>query len=217
MKKCIAIISVVISLIALDVEAGSNYLGFRGGVNVAKLSTETNSDLESVTGAIGGISGVFELTPWLSFQPELLYGLRGSKGKIELDSRGVSSAVGEVTLKYLELPILLRVHLPIKWPVKPYLVGGAALAANLSAYATGTAGSYEPVNDEKIDGLVKDGDLELIVGGGIQYGLPFFRVEASVRHTKGLLDVEERVSDLIVKNNVWSVMVSVLFDIGGGD
>jgi hypothetical protein len=217
MTKCIAVTLVIISLVALDVKAESNVVGFRGGSNFAKLSTETAGDLESVTGAIAGISGVFELTPWLAFQPELLYGVRGSKGKIELNSRGVTSVEGEVKLKYLELPLLLRIHPPVNWPVIPYVVGGTALAANLSAYATGTAmGLGAPVTDDKIDKLVTDGDLELIIGGGVQIWLRYFRVEASARYTKGLLDVDERVSALTLKNNVWSVMVSLLFDVGGG-
>lgn len=205
------------SLVAADVKAESSFIGLRGGSNFARLSTETPGDLERVTGFVGGISGVFELTPWLAFQPELLYSVRGAKGTIELNSGGVSSVEGEVTLKYVELPLLLRIIAPADWPVLPYLIGGTALAANLSAYANGTVeGLGLSVTDERIDELVTDSDWELIIGGGVQIWLRYFRVEASARYTKGLLDVDEQISVLTLKNDVWSVMLSLLIEVGGG-
>jgi hypothetical protein len=203
---------IVSSVFLTSVRAGNHYTGFQGGWNSSTFSEDANATIEGANNYTAGVIGVFSLTPWLAFQPEAMYSVRGASGIAEYGSYFGGTVEGSVELKYLEMPLLLRFMYPNSRDLVPHIVVGPAIAANLSAEATGMWGS-RPV-DGDISKVVTDGDLELVLGGGVDFGVSIVRISFDARYTYGLLSVDNsnRLPDL--KNRVWTITAAVLFNVG---
>lgn len=102
---------------------------------------------------------------------------------------------------------------PIWHTLTPHLFAGPAVAANFTAEADGTWGSRPITGD--IQRVATDGDLGLVIGGGVDFGLGTSRVSLDLRYTHGLLSVDatNRLPEL--KNRVWTVSAAILFPVGG--
>ena len=198
--------------------AGSNYVGFRGGVTWSTLKGDESADVSSVTRGVGGIAGVFGLTSWLYFQPELLWVGKGTEGTIPIRRFfGEDAVTGHVALNYLEIPLLLR-FVPVlddRWC--PYLYGGPGVAANLSAEADGSFADGTPAPippDGNIDDIITDGDLLLIAGIGLDIRVKRLLFELDGRYESGLLTVEESRFSPNPKNRTWMISGGLLFTLG---
>ena len=202
----------VTSCFVARAQAGSHFMGFQGGANVSTFSTEEDATMESTNGYALGIIGVFRLTPWLAFQPEAIYTTKGAKGSASWSSRSYDSVEGSVQLGYLELPLLLRIMVPIWRTLTPHVFAGPAVAANFTAEAEGTWGTRPITGD--IQRAATDGDLGLVVGGGVDFGLGTSRVSLDIRYTHGLLSVDETCRLPELKNRVWTVSAAILFPVG---
>ena len=213
----IILLALVVSFCASRVMAGSNYAGFRGGVNQSTLKGDDPADVEAITRPMGGFVGLFGLTHWLSFQCELLWSGRGTKGTIPIQFFGQEAVVGTVELNYLEIPLLLRFtpRLNDRW--RPYLCAGPGVAANLSAKASGTFGSGDPLPisaSDGIDEIVTDGDLLLMAGLGLDVALKHMTLELDTRYSKGLLSVDESRLTVDPKNRAWTFSLALLLPLG---
>ena len=193
-------------------QAGRHFMGFQGGANVSTFSTEEDASIESTNGYALGIIGVFRLTPWLAFQPEATYTTKGARGSASWSSRSNDSIEGSVELGYLELPLLLRIMVPAWQTLTPHVFAGPAVAANFTAKAEGTWGTRPFTGD--IQSAATDGDLGLVIGGGVDFGLRTSRISLDIRYTHGLLPVDETNRLPELKNRVWTVSAAILFPVG---
>ena len=130
-----------------NVKANRHYMGIQGGMNISKLSQPDNSSIESINNYLFGVTGIFSINQWMSFQPEVIYTVKGAKGNAIYGSNSSGSIEGTATLKYLELPLLFRFMYPNSSNVIPHVFVGPALATNMSAEAKGMWGS-RPVNGD---------------------------------------------------------------------
>jgi hypothetical protein len=195
-------------------QAGTHYAGFRAGVNVSTLKGDEPADLESVQRPLAGFVGVFELTPWLAFQPEVLWSGKGARGDLPIRFGSITSVKGELTLDYLELPLLLRFRTKPFGRWRPYASGGPGVAANLAADVDVeeiTGGSISPTSIAQVERIITDGDLFLVAGAGIGVSFGQLVLEGDARYSAGLLSVEETGRSVDPKNRTWAFSLAVLF------
>lgn len=178
----IAVIGLAGQALALPIGPSAG-IGIKGGLNLAKASdlealasgTEFSNDVK--TGFAGGAFARFAFGP-LNAQIEGLYSVKGNKG-----TALVGGTEWETKLAYFEIPLLLKMELPLP-ALAPYLYVGPSLGFLLKGEAKNTA-----VSDEWID--VKDDmkstEWSLALGGGVR----MLKFHADVRYTMGLTELLE--------------------------
>jgi hypothetical protein len=225
----IVLIAVMSMLIALPASSQIFGIGVKGGVNFATLrgdflldvdEFQLDTDLKNSTGFIIGASFRTSLLPFISLQPEILYTEKGAKFEESMMipvNGGTANAAVEATidLKYLEVPLLVRAGLPVPG-FSPFVYLGPAIAFNLSADFTMEASvmGFSMKESEDIKDEIKDIDYGLVVGGGLEFGLPLLKLHVEARYTMGLTNVVDNGDmngDIDLKNGVFSLMVGVTF------
>jgi hypothetical protein len=195
--------------------ANDYYLGLRGGANLATLRGDEPASLDWVSHPVVGVVAVFRLTRWILFQPEVLYSSKGATGQVPVRFFGATGLSGSVELNYLEIPILLRVSPPLTGRIVPYVCGGPSVAANLSAYSDATflveSGPVPMSFPERIDNVVTDGDLGLVLGGGVDFDAGWAVFEFDARYTHGLIAVDETRFSIDPRNRTWGFTLGLLF------
>ena len=169
-------------------------LGVKGGATFSTVSLEDEQDLElDHLTAFGG--GAFLSIPLggLYLQPEVLWvhkGARLSEG--DLDELEI-----DLTLSYLEVPVLLVVPIGGGVGTSPYIFGGGAVSweTDCTFEAESEVGELEVDCDEgeeaDLELLRKDMDYSAVFGGGLRIptGSGAFLIEG--RYTLGLTDLND--------------------------
>ena len=101
---------------AADAQAQGMEIGFKLGAAITKPSFDPDFDAESITTFGGGGHLRLGLSPSISLQPELLFMRKGYKAT-ELGTEF------ELNLDYAEIPVLLRIDVPMA-AVRPFVYAG---------------------------------------------------------------------------------------------
>jgi len=135
-------------------------------------------DTSSKTGLVAGGFVQFAFSERLSFQPELLFVMKG----VKLDE---AANGGTVTAKvnYMEFPLLVRYSAAIGNGLSAYALVGPTFGLKASSSAQVDAPSKTV--DLDIDGAIRSFEVGLAFGGGVERG-PYL-LEA--RFTLGLNDI----------------------------
>ena len=176
--------------------------GLKAGMNIANVHGDDviGPYYESKMGFCAGGFITFKVANIIAIQPEILYTQKGTKWEEEF--------VGETwkityNFNYLEIPVLLKVIMPIQGMIKPHLFVGPYFAYNL------TAKVKTRYNGLDFDEVIKDSDFGAVFGGGIDFGLPAGKIVFDARYSLGLTTIDEEGPD--VKNNVFSFMLGYAF------
>jgi len=238
-----ASVAVICASFLGSVSAADMSVGIKGAFNLASTWGEDELDLSGLSGLEdvglsvdmkkvmkpGLILGVFletRLTDNFSVQPEVMYTSKGMK--YEMDMMGIT-ATSAVNFSYLEIPVLLKLNLPLGVAV-PNIYAGPAVAFRIgtSGYAE-AAGTKENMDDESID-MIKENtsgfDFGLAMGGGCNFVAGPGAIVLDIRYTLGFLklmkltdemkDAGMESSDLPGnKNTALSFMIGYAFNIGG--
>lgn len=151
-----------------------------------------------------------DLTGPFSFQPEVLFAAKGHRIR-DKDAKPFTTSTGEIKLpaadrvvlvRYLEIPLLLRMSRRVKENTSVYLIGGPALALRRNAVIREVAdsGKLEAITD-----LVSGRDLSYIFGAGVQHR----RWLVDARFTRGMRDIAAKPAPLPVKTGAFSVLMGV--------
>jgi hypothetical protein len=144
----------------------------------------------------------------LSFQPEVLFVARGQRIR-DKDAPSITTAAGEVKLaaadrvmlvRYLEMPLLLRLSKRTHENTSLYLVGGPAFALLRNAVIREVADSGR---HEDIDDRVNGGNLSYVVGGGLQHR----RWLVDARIVRGIRNIAADPDAAPVKTSALSVLL----------
>ena len=185
--RCVWFFSVVLCM-ALSGSAGAQTFngGVKGGVAVASVPLagevfdqivgHTSRDSSSKVGVTGGGYVTFALVNRLSFQPEVLFVMKGVK--LNETAGGTLS----VRLHYLDVPLLMRFR-PTNSPRPAYLFGGPSFGIKLGSSAT--LETPARTSDVNIDLALKTLDLGFAFGGGVERGRYLFEA----RFTLGGTDI----------------------------
>lgn len=183
--------------------------GLKAGMNIANLHGDDVEGLgfESKMGFCAGGFITFKVANIVAIQPEVLYTQKGNKWEEEFNGE-----TWKVTfnLNYLEIPVLLKVIMPIQGMIKPHLFAGPYFAYNLTAKVKE---EYNGQSDEEdIDEYFKDTDFGTVFGGGIDFGLPVGKIVFDARYSLGLTSIDEPDDGTAdVKNDAFSFMLGYAF------
>jgi hypothetical protein len=227
MKRFIYVFALVFLSVCIVSPASAQILGIgvKGGLNFSTFSGDLAFDedefgidlpFKNKTGFVIGASFSKGLMPLLSLQPEILYIQKGAKvdESLTIPEVGTAGVEGSFDLAYLEVPLLLRAGLPVPG-LSPFVYAGPAVAFNLSAKAKldAVAGPFrESIIDEDIKDDIKNLDYGIVLGGGMQLGLPLIKLHIEARYTIGLTNIIDADDiDFELKNRAFSLMVGVTF------
>ncbi len=230
----------LVVLFVLSTTLSSYGNGFDYGIKISRniafiLGNYTNSaedirvDLDpklSYRFSIGGFAR-YHLTSALSIQPELLYTTKGGTFNEDVLIRGQQLRIdGDLTLRYIEVPVLLRLSSYLKRPPPPrYLppgytfngYTGLSFGYNTSARFSGDLrGDVFGVDfDEPFSSRVKDQfestDISLLFGTGMEYGRDsWFTLD--IRYAISIMDLgkDPDFTDRF-RNSSISVMIGIVF------
>lgn len=207
------LLPVAIALVAAAAPAGAVEGGFKVGLSVATLhgSLPTDGLVENSPklGFGGGAWLAIPLGPTLSVQPELNYVQKGtSLGSVELtDPGGITLGTIKVlaAVDYLEMPLLLRVSIPVGGSASPYFVGGPVAGFRLSQKI-------------KVSGIVsystdaaafRGTDFGAALGAGLELGHGPMRGTFETRYTLGLTPAGQDSYSTDAKNGDFMVTMGL--------
>ena len=154
----------------------------------------------------------FDLTGAFSFQPEVLFAAKGHRIR-DKDAQPFTDSTGQVKLpaadrvvlvRYLELPLLLRMSRQTHENTSVYLIGGPSIALRRNAVIREVADSGR---HEDIDDLVNGGNLSYIFGAGLQHR----RWLVDARFTRGMSNIATFGEPVAVKTGAFSVLMGARF------
>jgi hypothetical protein len=171
-----------------------------------------------VTNRFGVRAGVFvnrKLTSLLSVQPELYYIQKGTT----LEATGTDGGKLDLSLAYVEAPLLLRADFWAADTWHPFVVAGPSFAFRVQCRGTLTSDGYtgsgtcKELNDDPTTDLFVKSDIGTTVGIGATGTVARRLLMAQVRYGRGLRTIVNNPSaGLSPKNSVFSFIVG--FGIG---
>ncbi|MFH1219380.1 MAG: porin family protein [Candidatus Eisenbacteria bacterium] len=203
MRQLVAALALALVLVASQAfaaTAGTGY-GIKGGLSIASVHGD---DVESPDSRIVGCFGGFIEIPineMISFQPELLYAMKGAKY-----TEGDREWTWKLT--YIEIPMLFKINIPTSGAIDPFVAAGPEVAFKVSSKVEA---SDQLITIELDDEDVKGTDLGIIIGGGIGFPMMNHRAMLEARYDLGLTTIDNSAWEADVKNNVISVLVGVAF------
>jgi hypothetical protein len=167
-------------------------IGARVGVNFANASYSPDlaSGIEKsgVTGFKFGALAELGFIPMLALQIEPMYVQGGSEISGPLFSNGFQLVNGKITskLSYLEIPILLKLKIPIPGAVKPYAFAGPNIMFLLSSKETDEASGYPSEESDQKD-YTSSTNFALDFGAGVGFDIaPLITLIIDARYSLGL-------------------------------
>lgn len=176
-------------------QAQDTRFGLKGAgalyTTTASISAFGESIEEQSDSKTGFAAGLFIEKPFsdiFSGQIEALYVQKG--GKDDLAEADVED--GDLTLSYFDLPVMLKVHVPVDGNISPFVYGGGFAGYLFDAQAESGGVSVEDEGVELRD-LLADINYGLVVGAGISFG----SISIDARYDIGLANIFDSDSDLI--------------------
>ena len=186
-------------------EAGSRAFGVMGALTFSRFGGLDRDGYDrSRVWLTGGLFARFPLSPGLSLQPELLLAQKGAKH----EEPGFASGV---TITYVEVPVLLRLALPLRRPglaITPHLYGGGAFGFKVRcriSFISGVASSTQSCADGGFP--IKSTDLASMVGAGVDLG----PATVGARYELGLLNIGGDASNRDLKNRTFLLLIGWTF------
>ncbi len=162
-----------------QVEAQETRFGAKAGISLYSLTTSASGGGMSVSETsdmkLGFAVGAYAIIPFsdsFAFQPELMFVQKGGE-----ESNGGDV---EVTLNYLDIPLLARYTLPLDGNVVPYLNAGPVIGISLGGTES-FDGDSEDIED--LNGVV----FGVAIGGGVGFG----QFHVDLRYEFGVTDIIE--------------------------
>lgn len=205
--RVFAVVGVACMVMSGSAGAQTFDAGVKGGIAVTsvplagevfdQIADETSRDSSSKVGITGGAYIAFLLAPRLTFQPEVLFVMKGVK--LSETNGGTFSA----RIHYLDVPLLVRFRARANSQTPVYLFGGPNFGIKLGSSAKLEA----PGNTASLDvnPALKTLDLGFAVGGGFERGRYLFEG----RFTGGITDIANTSFPHpdALRNRTFSVMV----------
>ncbi|MEX1182821.1 MAG: porin family protein [Gemmatimonadota bacterium] len=196
----------VFAFAAADAEAQT--IGAKLGASFSTLSSDMeNEDIGSATGFAGGGFVRVGLGRF-GLQVELLSVSKGAS----FDGTGEDA---EISLEYVEIPVLLHVPLSLGTGFAPYVFGGPAVAFEVGC-------DFE-AGDISVDCDAEGAefferpstDIGLAAGGGLAFGMGPGAVLLEGRYTWGMTNLNDGPDEEEVKNRAGYVMLGYEIPLSG--
>jgi opacity protein-like surface antigen len=184
--------------------------GLKVGINSAKVSLASGDD-EGFTGRTGPVAGgsLYFRGERFGLQAEALYTVKGFA--VEETSDGTS---GNVEIRWLEVPVLLRAELMSEGSVRPYVVAGPTIAFKIDSKLTieqdGVSVNLSELEGEDLDESISSTDVGAAAGVGVQAKVGGLAIEVEGRYTLGFSNLDKDDNDTI-KSRTATLSVGVRF------
>ena len=167
--------------------------GLKGGINLAKLTNQTEADWR--LGFHAGLLSHIHVTPAFSLQPEVVYSSQGAEYEL---STGENL---KLKLNYVNIPLLLQYNFDNGFRLQ----GGPQIG-----FLTGVA---DKVGDVEINSVDSDdfNTVDFSIPLGISY-LSYSGFGVDARYNLGVTDVLKNNSGNAVRNSVFQFGLFYLFD-----
>jgi len=179
--------------------------GVKVGVNLTGLGGGDVRDTDWKTGfSVGGFL-TYRINNLITIQPEVL--LTKKKANSKKDVEG-GDWTYKLDLWYLEIPVLVKVAIPIKSSLNPSVFGGPCLALKISGKAKSEF--TEGVVDKVVGGL-ESYDFGFTLGADVEFTLGFFKrgkFSADVRYNLGLMKIN---TEKDIKTKAFTLMLGYNF------
>lgn len=201
-KNLTAICIAAVFAISFTIEAQAQQesrVGLKGGLTMysttASISALGFSEEETTESKMGFAAGLFiekSFSDIISGQIEGLYVQKGGKDELSEADAGLEVNDGNLTLSYIDVPAMLKFHIPLDAEVSPFVYGGgfAGYLLDASAEANGQSADDEGV---ELKDLLTDLNYGVILGAGVTFGA--FTLD--IRYDMGLANIFDKDSDLI--------------------
>ena len=197
-------------LLARIAFAGTWHAGARGGINLASFRGQL-ADVSHPEWLAGGIGGGFveaDLAPSLGVAVEVLYVRKGASYPVDVVGVDPSQPIGHfdahLVLEYVDVPLLMRVVLPGRGPVSPYVVAGPTFGFALR----GTFETWRSPNENLSDKL-KRLDVGATAGVGLRVAAGDARVDVEGRYATGFTDLWNLSNNLDSINQGFAITLAV--------
>ena len=176
-------------LVPLTAEA-QTAAGFRGGLRMSGL--DSGQETEGVNGfVVGGYFGV-GLSDRVALQLELAYGERGAEdvriGDNALDAEAQPS---DLSMRYLDIPVLLRTGFPGERFMPSFFVGpyaGFLLGCEITPEGGETRDCAEEGATERFS--PRSTEFGMVAGAGLDMAMGESTIFLDARYTLGLLSIQ---------------------------
>jgi hypothetical protein len=196
----------LIAALALPVPAFAQVsFGVSGGLSLASLTgDDVDDDLDGRTGFNAGAFVELPLADIIWLVPGLYYVQKGATS---------DGLVEEISIDYLELPLLLRVGVSDRDPVGINLFLGPTFALQLKCDFQ-VANITDECEDEAASDfdITKNFDVGLAVGGGLSFAVsPTISLLANAFWDLGLMSIDDSLAEQDIKNEAILLNVGFVF------
>jgi hypothetical protein len=197
MRRILLSIGLILAATLAPLSAGHAQLTFGGfaGVNFSNLDISDPAAVPS--SRTGGMFGGYIGTHMGRLFTIRLEGYWTRKGA-DVESSG--SPAESFKINYIEVPLILRVHIPLV-VIKPALYAGPAISFTTSCDSEVSGGPSVPCSDAGID--LKSTDFSGIIGAGVGVGPITLDVQYDFSFSNILED--DPTSNTEAKNKTWTV------------
>lgn len=188
-----------------DVLAQPSALGVKGGLVSA---TVDSSGVDARTTAAIGLFVRFRIGEHLSIQPEALYLRKGYDATVDGGGH-----VFEVD--YVQFPVLLQYHVPLRPRLAARVFGGPALGLETNCRFEGTPMPSRACNefiDFGDEVATRSADFGLVLGAGIDVATAGVVLTLDGRYDFGFTDIIEGSGEL--RNRSWELLAGVGVKLG---
>ncbi len=181
--------------------------GLKGGLNLSTFTGDTDGlDLKLKPGFNVGAFVAVKLSDKLTFQPEALYSMQGTKideFEFELDN-AVYLAEAKINLSYINVPLMLKYYAAEKFNLEIGPQVGFLVAAKTVAEVNGNEG------EEDVKDSFESVDFGLNFGAGYDFT---DNISAGLRYNLGLSNIAKTESgdDSKLNNSVLSISLGYKF------
>ncbi len=203
------VIALVMVMTTASLAQVSMGMGGLVGLNFATVGgKDSNNPVapENKTGfAIGGFVSL-RLANMLTLEPQLLFMQKGATGKGSVNNTTVDYTV---SYNYLEIPVLVKLEIPLAGnvAVKPNVFAGPAFALRV-----GTPNVTSKTSTQTVDQDIQNSsstDFGLVFGAGARFPGFMRGILVDLRYTLGLSTIDNSAANLEIKHRVFSVLVGV--------
>lgn len=217
------LLAILIALTASFSEAQNLTLGVKGGGSLVKMNFEGPvPEYRTNHGFSFGASVAYEFNELISLESDLLYVQKGTKYAQEYASLpGYQPTVYKYTytLKYISIPFLAKLYLPVESDLQPHLTLGPSFNFLLGGKMEYTVDRDPNLNYPfivipsyfDITSKTKSFDLGVIAGLGVDYHLVSSVTSLEIRYEMGMTDIDKGIGSGPIKNRSFSILLGYQF------
>jgi hypothetical protein len=163
-------------LVGFKTRLAANEIGFKGGLGLSHLVySDALAGAQAKPGFQFGLFYNLKFYKTLSIQMELLYTRKGNQ----------VPGSHNFHIDYIEMPILLKIHIPIKDKIAPDIFLGEYTAFCLSAKVIDnqTGDSYDEING------IKRIDFGIVTGASHDFRIKSLKMSVGARYSASLINI----------------------------